>query len=157
MRKAVFAGSFDPFTAGHLDIVERGAKLFDELTVLVASNQSKKNRFDLSERIEIVKLSVQHLSNVRVDSTDGLTVEYMRTHDIQWMVRGVRNSKDLEWEQSVSFANYKLNPSCETMLLMAAPEHMFLSSSIVREMMHFGGDISSLVPKGALSFLKTRC
>lgn len=157
MRKAVFAGSFDPFTVGHLDIVTRGAKLFDELTVLLALNQGKASKFSVSDRMEIIKLSTQNLPNVRVDSVEGLTVEYMRTQNIQWMLRGVRTSKDLEWEQSIAFANSKLNAACETMLLMAAPEHLFLSSSIVREMLHFGGDVSQLVPAQALPFLKTRC
>lgn len=157
MRKALFVGSFDPFTMGHLDIVRRGADLFDELTVLLAVNQAKTGRFSVSDRLEIIKLSTQDLPHVRVDSSEGLTVEYMRDHDIPWLLRGVRNAADLEWEQSLAFANQTLNPHCETLLLMATPGHMFLSSSIVREMLRFGGDVSTLVAPQALSFLKTRC
>lgn len=157
MRKALFVGSFDPFTLGHLDIVQRASKLFDEVTVLLALNQAKQGLFSTAERLEIIRLSTQTLGNVRVDSTDGLTVEYMRTHHIPCLLRGVRNSKDLEWEQSIAFANSKLNPEVETILLMGAPEHLFLSSSIVREMLSFGGDVGDLVAPAALSLVRSKC
>jgi len=157
MNKAVFAGSFDPFTLGHLDLVQRASALVSELVVLVGVNQAKKGLLTIEERVEVASLSTRHIDNVRVDFWDGLTVEYMRREEIRYLVRGIRNSQDLEWEQSMSWANSRLNPTCETLLLLSTPEYQYLSSSVVREILRFGGDLSGLIAETALPLVKAKC
>ena len=144
MKKiAVFAGSFDPFTLGHLDIVKRAAALFDELYVLLAVNASKKYLLSESARIEIVKKSVENIPNVKVESFDGLTVEFMKRVGAKFLVRGIRGSADVEYEQSVAWNNKVLYPESETIFLSSAPEHLNVSSTVVRELLKVG------VAKGA--------
>ena len=139
MKKiAVFAGSFDPFTLGHLDIVKRAAALFDELYVLLAVNASKKYLLSESARIEIVKKSVEGVPNVKVDSFDGLTVDFMKRVGAKYLVRGIRGSADVEYEQSVAWNNKVLYPECETIFLSSAPEHLNVSSTVVRELLKVG-------------------
>ena len=139
MKKiAVFAGSFDPFTLGHLDIVKRAAALFDELYVLLAVNASKKYLLSESARIEIVKKSVESVPNVKVDSFDGLTVDFMKRVGAKYLVRGIRGSADVEYEQSVAWNNKVLYPECETIFLSSAPEHLNVSSTVVRELLKVG-------------------
>lgn len=139
MKKiAVFAGSFDPFTLGHLDIVKRAATLFDELYVLLAVNASKKYLLSESARIEIVKKSVENIPNVMVESFDGLTVEFMKRVGAKFLVRGIRGSADVEYEQSVAWNNKVLYPESETIFLSSAPEHLNVSSTVVRELLKVG-------------------
>lgn len=139
MKKiAVFAGSFDPFTLGHLDIVKRAAALFDELYVLLAVNASKKYLLSESARIEIVKKSVENIPNVKVESFDGLTVEFMKRVGAKFLVRGIRGSADVEYEQSVAWNNKVLYPESETIFLSSAPEHLNVSSTVVRELLKVG-------------------
>ena len=139
MKKiAVFAGSFDPFTLGHLDIVKRAAALFDELYVLLAVNASKKYLLSESARIEIVKKSVESVPNVKVESFDGLTVDFMKSVGAKYLVRGIRGSADVEYEQSVAWNNKVLYPECETIFLSSAPEHLNVSSTVVRELLKVG-------------------
>ena len=134
----VFAGSFDPFTLGHLDIVKRAAALFDELYVLLAVNASKKYLLSESARIEIVKKSVENIPNVKVESFDGLTVEFMKRVGAKFLVRGIRGSADVEYEQSVAWNNKVLYPESETIFLSSAPEHLNVSSTVVRELLKVG-------------------
>ena len=139
MKKiAVFAGSFDPFTLGHLDIVKRAAALFDELYVLLAVNASKKYYFDEATRAEMVRKAVAGLSNVKVEFFDGLTVEFMKRVGANFMVRGIRGSADVEYEQTVAWNNKVLYPECETIFLSSAPEHLNVSSTVVRELLKVG-------------------
>jgi len=139
MKKiAVFAGSFDPFTLGHLDIVKRAAALFDELYVLLAVNASKKYLLSESARIEIVKKSVENIPNVMVESFDGLTVEFMKRVGAKFLVRGIRGSADVEYEQTVAWNNKNLYPECETIFLSSVPEHLMVSSTVVRELLKVG-------------------
>ncbi len=145
-RKAVFAGSFDPFTMGHLDVVNKAARLFDEVIVLVAGNSNKNSRFSMATRQKLASLSVQHLDNVRAVSWEGLTVDYLRKEGMRWLVRGLRNSGDLEWERTISWNNSILYPGCETVFLQTSAEYMGISSTLVREILRYGGDISALVP-----------
>jgi len=145
-RNAVFAGSFDPFTMGHLDVVTKAANLFDEVVVLVAGNSNKNNRFPVDTRLKLTRLSVQHLDNVRAESWEGLTVDYLRKEGMRWLVRGLRNSGDLEWERTISWNNAILYPGCETVFLQTSAEYMGISSTLVREILRYGGDISALVP-----------
>ena len=145
-RKAVFAGSFDPFTMGHLDVVNKAARLFDEVIVLVAGNSNKNSRFSMATRQKLASLSVQHLDNVRAVSWEGLTGDYLRKEGMRWLVRGLRNSGDLEWERTISWNNSILYPGCETVFLQTSAEYMGISSTLVREILRYGGDISALVP-----------
>jgi pantetheine-phosphate adenylyltransferase len=139
MKKiAVFAGSFDPFTVGHLDVVKRAAALFDELYVLLAVNASKKYLLSESARIEIVKKSVENIPNVKVESFDGLTVDFMKRVGAKFLVRGIRGSADVDYEQSVAWNNKVLYPECETIFLSSAPEHLMVSSTVVRELLKVG-------------------
>ena len=139
MKKiAVFAGSFDPFTLGHLDIVKRAAALFDELYVLLAVNASKKYMFSESARIEMIRKADAGVPNVKVESFDGLTVEFMKRIGAKFLVRGIRGSADVEYEQSVAWNNKVLYPECETVFLSSAPEHLMVSSTVVRELVAAG-------------------
>ena len=139
MKKiAVFAGSFDPFTLGHLDIVKRAAALFDELWVLLAVNASKKYLFDENVRLEMARKAVAEIPNVKVDSFDGLTVDFMKRVGAKFLVRGIRGAADVEYEQTVAWNNKVLYPECETVFLSSAPEHLNVSSTVVRELLKVG-------------------
>ena len=139
MKKiAVFAGSFDPFTLGHLDVVQRAACLFDTLWVLVAQNSSKRNMFSAEQRKGFVETAVQKIPNVRVASFGGLTVDFMQQVGAQYLVRGIRNSSDLDFEQSVAWNNKALYGDAESVFLLSAPEHLSVSSSVVRELLANG-------------------
>ena len=137
-RVAVFAGSFDPFTIGHLDIVKRAAKMFDTLFVVVAQNASKKNMFDAKTRCEMVEAAVSEIPNVRVAVHDGLTVDFMKSVGAHYLVRGIRNASDLDAEQAVAWNNKVLYDGVETVFLMSAQEHLAVSSSVVRELLKCG-------------------
>ena len=135
---AVFAGSFDPFTIGHLDIVKRAAKMFDTLFVVVAQNASKKNMFDAEIRCEMVEEAVSGIPNVSVAVHDGLTVDFMKSVGARYLVRGIRNASDLDAEQAVAWNNKVLYDEVETVFLMSAQEHLAVSSSVVRELLKCG-------------------
>ncbi len=139
MKKiAVFAGSFDPFTVGHLDVVKRAAALFDELYVLLAVNTSKKYVFSEMTRLEIIRKAVAGISNVKVETFDGLTVDFMKRVGAKFLVRGIRGAADVEYEQTVAWNNQVLYPECETVFLSSAPEHLMVSSTVVREILKVG-------------------
>ena len=139
MKKiAVFAGSFDPFTVGHLDVVKRAAALFDELYVLLAVNTSKKYVFSEMTRLEIIRKAVAGISNVKVETFDGLTVDFMERVGAKFLVRGIRGAADVEYEQTVAWNNQVLYPECETVFLSSAPEHLMVSSTVVREILKVG-------------------
>lgn len=135
---AVFAGSFDPFTLGHLDIVRRAASLFDELYVLLAVNASKKYNFDESSRVKMVRAAVAGIRNVKVDCYDGLTVDFAKRVGAKFLVRGIRGAADVEYEQTVAWNNKGLYPECETVFLSSEPEHLMVSSTVVRELLKAG-------------------
>lgn len=137
-RNVVFAGSFDPFTVGHLDIVRRASSLFDELWVLLAVNASKKYLFDETARIEMVRAAVASIPNVKVDCYDGLTVDFMKRVGAKFLVRGIRGAADVDYEQTVAWNNRLLYPECETLFLSSVPEHLMVSSSVVRELLKSG-------------------
>ena len=135
---AVFAGSFDPFTLGHLDIVRRASALFDELWVLLAVNASKKYLLDETVRVDMVRKAVAQFPNVKVDVYDGLTVDFMKRVGAKFLVRGIRGAADVEYEQTVAWNNKILYPECETLFLSSAPEHLMVSSTVVRELLKAG-------------------
>ena len=164
MKKiAVFAGSFDPFTLGHLDIVRRAASLFDELYVLLAVNASKKYYFDEATRAEMVRKAVADIPNVKVDVYDGLTVDFMKRVGAKFLVRGIRGASDVEYEQTVAWNNKILYPECETVFLSSAPEHLMVSSTVVRELLKAGiandgegrAKLAKYVPADAIPLLTT--
>ncbi len=146
MKTAVFAGSFDPPTYGHLNIIKRGAGLFDRLIVLIAVNGSKKYLFSEEERLFMMKELVQDIPNVTVDSCSKLVVDYAREHDARVLLRGVRNFSDFSYEFDLSLLNKGLAADIETVFLPTDPEYFVMRSSSIKEMAAFGGDISKMVP-----------
>lgn len=147
MRKAVCTGSFDPVTVGHTDIFERAAKLVDELTICIFINRKKRYRFSLEDRLKFLRLSTEHLSNVRVDHFEGLVTDYMRSIGANVIVRGLRSTADFDHEFNEAQMIKKIEPSIETIFLLTAPEFLFINSSGVRELLSFNADISGLVPR----------
>src|SRR6478672_1314636 len=146
MRTAIYPGSFDPVTNGHLDVIQRATKLFDRIVVAVAKNESKNPLFDLEERRELVAAAVQHLPNVEADSFDCLLVEYVEKRGAQTIIRGLRAVSDFEFEFQLALMNRKLNERIETIFMMPKDTYTFLRSRIVKEIARLGGDVSPFVP-----------
>ncbi|HNS76268.1 MAG TPA: pantetheine-phosphate adenylyltransferase [Mesotoga prima] len=144
--KAVYPGSFDPITYGHIDLVERCSKIFDEVLVLVMENVNKKHFFSHEERIEMVRCGVSHLENVTITTYNGLLVDFARASDVRILIRGLRAVSDFELELQMAHANKAMLPELETLFLMTDTSNSFISSSMVREIAAFGGDISKWVP-----------
>lgn len=142
---SVYPGSFDPITLGHIEIIERGAKLFDKVIVAVLSNPSKEPLFTVEKRIEQISKCTQHIPNVEVDSFVGLTVDYAKLHNAGVLLRGLRVLSDFEKELQMAHTNKTLNGEIETVFLATNKEYSFLSSSIVKEIAQFGGKINHLV------------
>ncbi len=140
-------GSFDPVTNGHVDVIERAAGLYDELVVAVLVNPGKAGLFSVDERIDLLRDAVAHLPTVRVDSFEGLLVDYCRAHDVPVIVKGLRAVGDFEYELQMAQMNREL-AGVETLFVPTAPQVGHLSSSLVKQIARFGGDVSSLVPKG---------
>lgn len=145
--KVLYTGSFDPITCGHLDLIKRCSKKFDEVVVAIFNNKSKKHWFTGEERFELVKEAVKDFDNVTVDITEGMVVKYCKENDINIIIRGLRAVSDYEYELSVSSINRHLYNDLETLFLVASPEYSFISSSIVKEVAEYGGEFSDLVPK----------
>ncbi|EJT8159149.1 pantetheine-phosphate adenylyltransferase [Listeria monocytogenes] len=144
---AVIPGTFDPITNGHLDIIERAAKIFDVLYVSVLNNSSKKPLFTIEERMEMIRQVTAHLPNVQVESASGLTVDYAATCGATAIVRGLRAVSDFEYEMQIASMNRTLNADIETFFVMTNTKYSFLSSSMVKEVAQYQGDISELVPE----------
>lgn len=145
-KRALYAGTFDPFTNGHLDIVERAIKVFDEVVVLVAVSPSKKPFLPTEKRVNILQRLFAHEPKVKVDSWGGLIVEYARQNDIGSIVRGLRPTGDFEIEFQMASMNRKINPECDTVFLMTSEKLYYISSSLVKEVYNHGGDITPFVP-----------
>lgn len=156
MRTVVYPGSFDPLTNGHLDVVQRAAKLFDRVIMAVARNEGKQPLFELKERVELVAQSIAHLPNVKADSFDGLLVEYAKRQGAQAIIRGLRAVSDFEFEFQLALMNRKLNEDIETIFMMPKDTYTFLSSRIVKEIARHGGDISTFVPACVQAALRAR-
>jgi pantetheine-phosphate adenylyltransferase len=146
MVKALFAGSFDPPTYGHLDVILRSSKIFTELHVLLAVNKKKSYLFSIEERLDMLKKLVREYQNVSVSVWDSLVVEYAKTHDIKVLVRGVRNVSDFSYEFDLALLNRGLDREIETLFLPPDPSYFVLRSSSIRELASLGGDLSSMVP-----------
>ncbi|MEP6662212.1 MAG: pantetheine-phosphate adenylyltransferase [Verrucomicrobiota bacterium] len=146
MRTVIYPGSFDPLTNGHLDVIQRATKLFDQVVVAVAQNEGKKPLFSLPERVALAQQAVSHLSSVEVDSFDGLLVHYVEKRNGQAIMRGLRAVSDFEFEFQLALMNRKLNERVETIFMMPKDTYTFLSSRLVKEIARLGGDVSSFVP-----------
>ena len=148
MTKCVYPGSFDPFTMGHLDILARACALFDEVKVAVLSNAQKHYYFTLDERLTLIRRAIETkgLMNASTAAFDGLLADFVGFERADCILRGVRGAIDYEYEAAMAVINKRLRPNCETVVLMASPEHIAVSSSMVREIGRHGGDIGSLVP-----------
>ena len=153
MKVAIYPGSFDPITNGHLDILQRALKIFDKVIVLVAINPNKKSRFSVEDRVAMIKESVSGL-NVEVDATDGLTVEYAKKHGAIALIRGLRAVTDFEYEFQLATANDFIDSSIDSVFLMSKHEKSFINSSMIIELHEKGIDVSSLVPEPVLKRLK---
>ena len=153
MKIAIYPGSFDPITNGHLDILKRSLKIFDKVIVLVAVNPNKQSRFSVKERIEMIKESVEGL-NVEVDSTEGLTVEYAKSRGATALIRGLRAVTDFEYEFQLASANDFIDSSIESVFLMSKNDKSFINSSMIMELHEQGVDVSSLVPRSVAKRLK---
>ncbi|HOO55973.1 MAG TPA: pantetheine-phosphate adenylyltransferase [bacterium] len=145
MRRAVYPGSFDPVTNGHMDIIRRSASIFDELIVAVSNNPNKKHLFTIDERIEIIESLTSDIKNIRIEYFDTLLVDYVREKQVNVVVRGLRAVTDFEMEFQMALVNKKMHQEMETIFLVTSAEYSYLSSSIIREIASYGGDVSSLV------------
>ena len=146
MKKAIYPGSFDPLTLGHLDIIERSARIVDELVVGVLNNSAKNSLFSLDERVSMIKEMTDSMPNVTVTSFNGLLVDYMREIDATIIVRGLRAVTDFEYKLQIAQTNHVENPEVETIFLTTSLQYSYLSSTIVKEFASYGGDLSKFVP-----------
>ena len=146
MRRAVFAGSFDPVTTGHIDIVERAAAMFDELIVCIFHNVQKEGCFPLNDRIQFLREATAHVPNARVDVFSGLLTDYMKQKNARVVVRGLRSVKDFEYEENHAAMVRHLMPESDTIFLLTRPDLTFISSSGVRELIRFRGPVQGIVP-----------
>lgn len=153
MTKAVFPGSFDPLTMGHLNLIKRASRLFDELIVTVGTNISKRSVFTPDERVALIQKSVADLPNVTMRTEGGLTVDFVKSVNASVILRGLRNSKDYEYEAGIAQMNHYLDNGIETLFLLTDAKYAFISSSLLKEVLHFGGDISELVPPAVATAL----
>lgn len=146
-KRAVYPGTFDPFTSAHLDIVRRALRIFDEIIVAVAPSQKKSPLFNLEERLYMIKKSVEDLGYVNVEAFDGLLVDYVKEKKGIAIVRGLRAVSDFEYELQMALMNRRLNTEIETVFLMPSEEYSFLTSTMVKEVASFGGSVKNLVPE----------
>ena len=147
MNIAVYPGSFDPITNGHLDIISRGAKIYDKLIVAVLVNMDKKCLYDIEERVELIKKVTKDLDNVEVLSFEGLLVDFARIHNSKVILKGLRTVSDFEYEFQMALMNSKLDPDIETVFMMTSSAYSYVSSSSVKQVAKFGGNIKGLVPE----------
>jgi len=156
-RRAIYPGSFDPLTNGHLDIIERACRIFDEVIVAILINPDKHPMFTVAERIEMLTEVVKpRASQIVIETFEGLLVEYARRRQARAIIRGVRSTKDYEYELPMILMNRRLNPDVETVLLVASEENSYVSSSLIKEVFLLGGSIEGLVPHPVIERMKER-
>ncbi len=157
MKTAIYPGSFDPITNGHLDVLKTSSAIFDKVIIAVAYNSEKKDGLlSVAERVELIKKTVKDFDNVEVDSFEGLTVEYARKKDAKVLIRGLRAVSDFEFEMQLSQTNSALDKDIKTIFLTTRPKYNFISSSSVKEVISFGGDVSKFVPEVVNKYLKEK-
>jgi len=154
MRRAIYPGTFDPITIGHLDIALRASKMFDEVVIAVAKSSSKSPMFSFNDRLKFVKASIKEYPNIKVVGFDKLLVELANELEANIIIRGLRAVSDFEYELQMGYANASLKPDIETIYLMPNLKYAFISSSIVRAILNFNGDVSHLLPKEVCSLIK---
>jgi len=145
-RRAIYSGTFDPITNGHMDIIKRGLKVYDEIIIAVATSSSKQPMFNLNSRVKLIQEAIKGLKGLTVESFDTLIVEFARKKNIYNIIRGLRTNTDFEYELQMSYANSSLDKDIDTVFLMPALQNAFVSSSVVRELIRFHGDYSHLIP-----------
>lgn len=156
MRRAIYPGSFDPITNGHLDVLQRAAGLFDELIVAVAQDNAKQSLFSLEERVELLQGATEHIANLRVLPFQGLLVDFAKQQSAVALVRGLRAVSDFEFEFQLALMNRKLEPNLETLFLMPREELTYISSRLVKEIARLGGNVNQFVPPLVVSALKRK-
>lgn len=156
MRIAVYPGSFDPITNGHLDIIERASKIFDKVVVGVLNNKNKRPKFTSDERVMLIKKVTSHLNNVETASFDGLLVDFARRQGANVIIKGLRTVNDFEYEFQMALLNKTLDNDCETMFMMTNSKYSYISSSMVNELAGYNGDIAGLVPTDILQYIKDK-
>lgn len=147
MKRCVYPGSFDPITNGHLDIIDRASKIFDEVVVAVLINVDKKGLFDIEERQKLISKAIEPYKNVKVESFNGLLIDFMRQQEASVIIKGLRTVSDFEYELQMALMNNKLDANIETFFMMTKAENSYLSSSSVKQVAKFGGSIEGLVPE----------
>ena len=156
MTTAIYPGSFDPITYGHLDVLKTGAEIFDKVIIAVAHNSAKNGLLSIDERVNLIKDAVKDLKNVEVDTFEGLTVEYAKKHEATVILRGLRAVSDFEYEMQLSQTNHAMEPEIKTVFLITKPEYNFISSSSVKEVLVNGGSIEKFVPENVKIYLEQR-
>lgn len=156
MRIAVYPGSFDPITNGHLDIIERASRIFDKVIVGVLNNKNKKPRFTSDERVMLIKKVTSHLDNVETASFDGLLVDFAKCQNASVIIKGLRTVNDFEYEFQMALLNKTLDNECETMFMMTNSKYSYISSSMVNELAGYKGDLAGLVPSEIIQYIKDK-
>ena len=156
-KVAVYPGSFDPITLGHVDIIQRALKIFDRLVILVLENSRKEAMlFSTKEKIEMIKISTKNMKNIEIDSFEGLLVDYLKKKKIDFVIRGMRALSDFDFEFQMAMVNKKLDPEMETVFIMTDKKYFYLNSSSVRELAKYGASISDMVPKEIEGMIKNK-
>jgi pantetheine-phosphate adenylyltransferase len=156
MKTAVYPGSFDPITLGHLNIIRRAASIFDKVYVCVMINSDKQPLFSREERMDLIRRTVKHYSNVEVDTSDDLLVSYAKRKGAHIIVKGLRAVSDFDWEFQIALANKRIEPKIETVFLASSEKYTYLSSTVVKEMARYGADLSAFVPREIIGDIVSR-
>lgn len=156
MRIAVYPGSFDPITNGHLDIIERASRVFDRVIVGVLINKNKRPVFTSAERVEFIKEATAHLGNVETAGFDGLLVDFAKQHGASVIIKGLRTVNDFEYEFQMALLNKAIDPACETMFMMTNSKYSYISSSMVKELAQYNGDLEGMVPSSIIDNIKEK-